>query len=774
MILSTAVPAVFVLVIAYKLPPIRFVLIGMLLFYTAGLMEFHFTDTLNSGRFSGYAGKQVVVKGVIDSEPDIRENSINYIVKTSEIMLQGEIKKVKGRIILTTLKDESSFSLGYGREVEISGQINVPKGRRNPGGFDYRRYLAGKGISAAIFATGNSIHVGENYSPNVLVKTGFFLRNSIVDVINRSLPPQQAGLLNGMLIGYREGLSTEVQNAFSDAGLSHIMAVSGANVAFIVAPLVFMFRRLRIRQKIANISIIGVLMLFVFITGFSPSVMRAVIMAVIILAGRMIRREAEVITSISLAAVLMLIYNPFTFFDIGFQLSFAATLSLVLFYKNIKKMLNCRFIPGFITELLAVTLAAQVGVIPITALYFNKISIISLFSNLAVVPVVELITLLGSAMALLGQISIVFSQVIGYVNSTFLSFVLYVSKTSASMPFAVVKAVTPPIAFIVIYYFLAMFFLWYKPLSKVRLKPVYYGTAFAGILLAACLYMIIPRGLEVVFIDVGEGDSTFIKTYSGRTVLIDGGGSISKGGKEPDGPNVGDTTVIPFLLDYGVTSLDLVVATHGHDDHIQGLIPVLKSFKAGNLVMPDIAEKKELKPLIAIAEAKGVLIRACTSGDRIRLDDRTYFDVLNPDSNPAGNKISLNNSSLVLKLHYKTTSILFSGDVEQETENFLLESKSDIKADILKVAHHGSGNSTTPAFIDRVQPGAAVISVGKNNFGHPSKKVLETLKSKDVRLFRTDEDGAVILKSNGERISISKMVQSSFRTEGPDTEEKNP
>jgi len=175
-----------------------------------------------------------------------------------------------------------------------------------------------------------------------------------------------------MLIGYREGLSEEVEEAFSNSGLTHLMAVSGANVAFIMLPLVFIFKKLRFRQNIYNIIIIGILLLFTFITGFEPSVLRAVIMAIVILVGQILKRETDIFTSIAFAAILLLLLNPGNLFNIGFQLSFAATISLVLFYTNLKNMLNFGFLPEFITDVLASTLAAQIGVLPITVFYLIK------------------------------------------------------------------------------------------------------------------------------------------------------------------------------------------------------------------------------------------------------------------------------------------------------------------------------------------------------------------------------------------------------------------
>lgn len=733
-----------------------YILIGILLFYVTGFAEFSYVDHANNHKFEGLAGQQVIVRGTIDSDPDIRETKVLYTVKTKEIETAEGEKSVNGKILLTTLKSKDGKLYEYGTKVQIIGEINVPKGKRNPGGMDYRKFLARSGISATLFAKDDQITIGNGRDVNIFVKAGLDVRTKIINVINRSLPKEQAGLLNGMLIGYREGLSKDVQGAFSDAGLSHIMAVSGMNVAFIVLPFVFLFNKLSIRQRAANLIIICILIVFVLITGFSPSVLRAVVMAMIVLIAQMIRRETDIIVSLSFAAILLLIYNPYTLFDIGFQLSFIATLSLVIFYERIKQLLSVKWVPNAVLDILAVTLAAQVGVIPVTAFYFNKISIISFASNLLVVPLVQIVTILGFVMAILGQFSIFLSQLIGYINNTFLTFILYTTKISASVPLAVVRVVTPSILLILLYYIGAVFYLRYKPEHKIKIHPRYYAAVVLLLMIVLGIRSILPKSMEVVFIDVGEGDSTFVRTCKGKTVLIDGGGSNSKLKTES---NIGDTVIVPFLLDYGITKLDMVVATHGHDDHIQGLIPVMESLKVDNLVIPDLSDVQEFKKLLDISQNKKIMVQKCRKGNIIRLDGETYFKTIYPAKELGTQGVSPNNDSLVLKLNYDQVNILFTGDIEARVESALIETESDVKADVLKVAHHGSITSSSPGFLNAVSPFAAVISVGKNNFGHPSQVVLDRLVDNKVKLFRTDETGAVILTTNGKRVKFEKMVQ---------------
>ncbi|HOV28270.1 MAG TPA: DNA internalization-related competence protein ComEC/Rec2, partial [Pseudobacteroides sp.] len=586
---------------------------------------------------------------------------------------------------------------------------------------------------------------------------GISLRKRITNTVKMCLPKEQAALLSGMLIGYTEDMSDEVANAFSDAGLSHLTAVSGMNIAFIVFPLVFLFKKMHLSQKISNIITIGILILFLFITGFSPSVARAVIMAVIILVGQLLKRETEIFTSISFALILLLIYNPYTLFDIGFQLSFAATLSLVLFYKYIKSKLDFKFLPSLVSDVLAATISAQLGVVLISAMYFNKISIISLISNLLVVPLVEVLTILGIVMVLVGQIAIIPAEFLGLVCNTFLSFILYVAKISSQIPFAVVKIATPSIPFLMIYYIAILYFFWIRPTFEIKLKPKYYALALSLILIIFSSMYFLPKDMRLVFIDVGQGDSQLVVTSSGKAMLIDGGGFASMTDLTR---NMGDYTVVPFLYDYGITKLDLVVSTHGDDDHLQGLLTVFKEIKVDNLIIPYNMDLEPYRSLLELAGKQNTATRACKAGDIIKLDNDTNIKVLNPIEGIKYNKSPENNGAIVFKLNYKDVNILFTGDIEKEAEKILLDNNADLKADILKVSHHGSKTSTTEEFLNATDPKIAVISVGKNNnFGHPAESVIERLQNKSVKILRTDIHGTILMKTNGSDIKVWKTLE---------------
>lgn len=738
-----------------RLKSLSYILLGAAAFFVLGAFQFHFMDNANKSRFDEYDSEPVTVRGYIDTEADSREYRVYYVLKVEELLWFEEKDKPGGRVLLSMPKDAAA-GLEYGDEVSVEGDLFHPKGERNPGGFDYRMYLNKSGISAIVSADGKGIHKSGVNRGNPLIKASYALRGRIINVMDASLPKDQAGLLSGMLIGYEGGLDKTTKENFSDSGLSHLMAVSGTNVAFIILPFVFLFKKLHINLKTGNLILIAILVVFTCVAGFSASVLRAVIMAVVLLTGQIIMREPDIATSISFAALVLLVFNPYSLFDIGFQLSFAATISLVMFYPYIKEWICSLRIPSAAADVLAVTIAAQIGVVPITAYYFNKISVVSLFSNLLAVPLAGIVTVLGLIMAVVGQISVFLSQMIGYVNCTLLTFILFISKYSGDVPYAVLRIVTPPVLTVILYYSAAVFFLWYMPSFSIKINKGYCSAAVIAMLFVMIAGLLLPGKLEVVFLDVGEGDSAFIRSSAGKTVLIDGGGYSSRTTHEN---GIGDTVVIPFLLKHGVTSIDTVIASHGHDDHIQGLFPVLEQIKVKSLILPDYIENGELKKFRDICEKKGISVVYCGKGDIIELDKKTFFKVLYPGETDSAAKTALNDTSLVLKLVYGDTSILFSGDISGGVEKSLVDETADTDADILKVSHHGSGASTTIEFLKAVNPASAIVSVGKNSFGHPSQGVIQRLKDEGVYVFRTDEYGAVMVNSDGRSINIKGTVK---------------
>ena len=730
-------------------------IIGTVIFYLLGVIQFSFFENKYNDTFSDYENKTVAVVGNIISDPVVSDGRASYIINTQHISYEGRTESINGKILLKTYLEEDFEPYNYGKKVWVEGIIRLPKGQRNPGGFNYKRYLTVSGISATMYVPFEKIEDKGYFKKNIIISAGIFLRQRIIKAIDKSLPSKKAEIMKGMLLGYKDGIEKEVRDSFSDSGLAHIMAVSGLHVGFIVAALIFLFRKLRFNKTVSNLLIFIILIIYSAAIGFTPSVVRASIMISIILAGQMLKRETDVLTSISFAAILLLLFNPYNIYSVGFQLSFSATISIVLFYNVIKNAKLIKKLPEFISKIASVSIAAQIGVMPVIAYYFNKVSIVTVFANIIAVPIAGITIISGFIMVVIGQFSIVLSQFVGNINSLSLSLILLISKLSSNIPFAVWTVYTPSVIIIFIYYSLVLFFLKIKPAKNIKLKPSYYIIVFALIVILFVSTFFMPQNMEVVFLDVGSGDSAFIRTQEGKTVLIDGGGynSYSK-----DEPNTGEMIIIPFLLEEGISKIDVMIGTHGHSDHVTGLNEVLKAYRVEKIVLPDVESREGLEEILNVSRQKEIPVYRVEKGDNIKLDSYTNIAILHPQDEFSSRIDDLNNNSIVANLKYKDISILFTGDIEEEAEQYLIRESIDVKCNVLKVAHHGADTSTTKTFLENAKPSVAIISVGRNKFGHPSNEIIERLKERNVIIYRTDLNGAIMLKSDGKKLKISSQI----------------
>ncbi|MDO9535186.1 MAG: DNA internalization-related competence protein ComEC/Rec2 [Bacillota bacterium] len=761
----------FILSLVQILRGKQFVIFLLLIFLTAGALSCHFSLERSRGNIRVFSGERGTMVGTVAGEPVWRENDVVFPLQSEKFLVQGEEHNVRGqtRVVLRLQEGGEIPVFFYGQYVSLRGTIYEPASRRNPGGFDYRFFLETQGMVAAFYgSTKDAESLGLSVDISRLRLGALQVKEKMSGVLRSYLPERAGNLLVGMLFGERRALDPDTERLFRSSGVSHLLAVSGLHVGLIAAFLFFAGNRMGLKGWQAFLLMALFLFAYIYICGLKPAMLRAFIMAIMGMGAVYLGRGKDLPTAVAFAALVTLVYNPLLLFSVGFQFSYAATLSIIFFTPLLTDKIStffsksAAFIPSSlvfnISSLIAVTLSAQLGVIPLTAFYFKEISLVALFSNMLILPVMALVLGIGLTSALLGLVFPMVGSLSSLANYPLLAYILLVAGKIGSLPFAYLEVFPPRILELVFYYSFLLFFalggmflLSLLSYFKQRVRPFH----FIALLLIFSLFITLwglpgkdSGYLEVVFLDVGQGDAVFIRTPQGRCILLDGGGNPAFKG-DIDAP--GRFILVPFLEHRRIKKLDMVIISHPHEDHYGGLFSVLEKFPVGVLVTNgDLPETSSYLELLKFAEKKDISREIIREGDNFVLGQSLKAEVLSPPAQLfRGSNSDTNNNSLVLQLSYKEVSFLFTGDIEVRAVEYLLKEKKTLASNVLKVPHHGGYLSNLPEFLDQVSPNAAVITVGSNSFGHPHPATLSALQERNVQIYRTDLHGAVMLKTDG-------------------------
>jgi competence protein ComEC len=591
-----------------------------------------------------------------------------------------------------------------GQRIAARARLRAASGFRNPGGFDYAAFLEREGVHVVASASGADVDVQDGER-----RWHARVRHRTIASIEAALPEVSGALLTGLLLGSRGELPPEILDGFRRAGVYHVLAVSGFNVA-LVASSVFTGALLatasrRLAAVAAIVSVVG----FASVVGPEPSVLRAVVMAVLVLAALLLERDASVLNSLALAAIAILAVRPGDLPDPGFQLSFAATAGIVL------APLPRATIAGAI----GVSLAAQLAVLPIALVHFNQVSWIGVVANLGVVPLAGVATILGLAAACTAPLAATLASWLFDALWPVLLAMRAIVHVAAAVPGALVHLPAPHWTGVVTYLSALGLMLWTWH-ARARLPGrLLLGGFAAGVSLLALSVAIeawpIVRSagdrLRVTVLDVGQGDAIVVETPDRRTIVIDAGAG---GGGRFD---VGERVIAPYLWNRGIRSIDTMVVTHGHVDHAGGI--------------------PSLRRLFSVREA-------LVGGSAVRHIGPVAVSWLTGREQP------------FIRLEYGLATFLFASDGDRTDELALLAGHPDIRATVLKVGHHGSAEASSADFLAAARPTVAVISVGdRNAHGHPGPETLARLRAVGAQVYRTDRDGAVILDTDGRVLDVT-------------------
>ncbi len=677
----------------------------------------------------------------------------------------GSPLPARGRLLVWLPRSAAAQA---GDRLSLVARLEAP---RDFDGFAYGAYLARQGIGATASAYAAEV-VGHH---RAAVADGLGgLRGWLLAGLNTVVPEPEAALGAGVLLGVRASIAPEVSDAFARAGLTHVVAISGWNIAIVATLAAAATRpltRLRAGRLAAVLAAGSAVGGYVLLTGASPSVVRAALMAGGLVLARLGGSRAHAISALLLAVLVMLLAAPPVLWDVGFQLSALATAGLIWFAAPIEARL-ARW-PTLVREPVALTLAAQLTTLPVILLNFERLSLVAPLANVIVVPLVPLVMLTSALAAVVGAVDGALRlPVVGEVCSwaaggaawLYLRLMILAGEGAAAVPFAAVDLGAPAWLAGIWYPGLLLFRRRIGPpsqnsdslpqvpvglaaLAGAALRPFRLAAATLGTL-GVLTVLTRPDGrLELAMLDIGQGDAIFIRAPSGATALIDGG-------PDPDLLMRRLGEVLPFWQRH----LDVMLLTHPHQDHVAGLLPALERFSVGLILDPGRHYHNPTYPRfldLAQHEPEGHLLPV-RAGDRIPLGAGAWLTFLYPSEADASGPLledDINNASAVALLESGDFRALLTGDAKAAVEALLLGRGLLRPVDVLKVGHHGSRYSTTDALLAATHPALALISSGAGNrFGHPHDEALARLHGvPGLRIHRTDLEGTIRVIVDGPR-----------------------
>jgi competence protein ComEC len=712
-------------------------------------------------------GKKVIIEGTVLTPPRINGQIKRFELKTERIFIENKVLNISNKVLVTVYNNSEILPIGV--RIRFPAYLRPFTNFKNPGAYNYELSMKLRKISCnASVSDGRYIVPMGRGDPGVLIETTEYIRNPVREFLKDRLSTRDYAIYRALLLGERQGIDYELREPFNVTGMGHVLAVSGLHIGiiawlsfFICMSFLASFERLIVYHDIKKIAaVIACLPVIAYtaLSGFQVSGQRAMIMALTYLFSIVLGKERDIWSTLIFSAFIILAIDPLALESISFQLTFLAVTGILwltpcfqkifpdpyAMFKHNAGLKKCYF---YFTGIFSASLSAMIFLLPVTVYYFYRISMVAVFSNLVIIPLLGIIILPAGMLALMVLvISPFMAGIILEIGVTGIHIMMSIMEYLSGLPWVSFWSVTPNPVEILLFYCLLFCIVYFRKwrwvkfgMTLIILLAVFdisywiYNTRFNG-------------NLRVTFIDVGQGNSALIQFPGKKRMLIDGGGF--RGGTFDTGKNV----VSPFLFRKKILRIDYLVLTHPHPDHLNGMRFIASEFNPSEFwYNGEPSESAEFKDLMGIVESDNIKILTPARISQVNNISGVRVELFNPPGNiiqynmTGINSKEVNNRSLVLKMTYKGRSVLFPGDIEEETESRLVEKYGrNLKSDAMLVPHHGSKYSSTRAFLKMVSPEISVISSGKGNrFGFPNPETIERLNNAGTRIFRIGQQGAV-------------------------------
>ena len=727
--------AIFAIIKNYL--PIKYILFWIFIFYF-GFFNSYFkikpTDELVT-----FAPQKVTIQGQVVSIPN---NSIpqktKFFFKVNKINNQNVIGKT-----LVTYSGNNVSQFKIGNKYELTGKIQTPFKASNPSQFDYGKYLKNFDTYTVFYSdTSKSITSTMSYRWKFLQKLNN-VRDNIIEEHSKYLKSPNLEILGGIVFGDDAVAPPDyIKASFVNSGLLHILAASGMNVAFIYGFWVFFMRRTKVPFKLTILSGIGVIIIYTLMTGLGASVIRAALMLILILLGKLIDRDAHTVALLAFVATVMLIYNPAFINDVGFQLSFIVTFGLLTTANVIFERFKDSKIPQWLIGAFLIPIIAQIWVAPIQMFYFNTFSTYSVLANICSMPFLSVISFGGFISSILAgftpytdKICMFFDFILNY----FLHAIVFISNFFANFSGSLLTTTHPNIFQIALYYTLILFFTLSIKTGFNKKLTILCSALF--IILGLSLINIPSKDLQIITFDVQNADCFLVKTPQNKYFIIDTGRAGYKGSKAQ-----ANSIIIKYLKDRGIKNIEALIITHFDNDHSGGAVDIMNNLNIKQVYINSFSDKTMTSVNIykTIKELQIPVKLPTNNTDIYQENDfqlRTYF----------ANSEEDNEKSIITLLSYKDFDMLFTGDAGIKAFNKL---KKDIphNIEILKVGHHGGPHVVNFEMLNHLGTKVSIISTGPNAFGHPNRGTLDILRKTDI--YRTDLNNSIKISSDGKTYTI--------------------